>query len=163
MSEVDTRGTASDRTESLRALAAENAALVVRLRSTQIPQHVGMAAACRALSIELPNMLVAELEADLRTGVLAQRWEAARTAAAELSAGGDVEVTVAALAILLRQQSRSALRHLSFRGKEWSADAYRLEGQAAALEAQAERLLRLADPAGSAADSAANDGAATVG
>jgi hypothetical protein len=54
---------------------------------------------------------------------------------------------------------------------EWSADAYRLEGQAAALETQAERLLRLADPAAppveldsaAANDSAANDGAATVG
>jgi hypothetical protein len=73
---------------------------------------------------------------------------------------------VAAIAVLLRQQSRSAMRYLTARGKEWSADAYRLEGQAAALESQAERLLRLADPSASpvAPDiDVANDGAVTTG
>jgi len=39
----------------IRALAAENTAAVLQLRGTQIPQHVGMAMACRALAVDLPR------------------------------------------------------------------------------------------------------------
>ena len=135
-----------DRADAIRALAAENVACVARLRSTQIPQHVGMAAACRQLAVELPAMLVAQVEADLRAGVLANRWDEIRSAAAESSPGEGVNPTLAAIAVLLREQSRSVMRHLSARGKEWTAEAFRLEGQATALEGQAERLRRVAGP-----------------
>jgi hypothetical protein len=135
-----------DRAHEIRALAAENVAFVARLRSTQIPQHVGMAAACRQLAVELPAMLVAQIEADLRAGVLANRWDELRSAAAESSPSEGVNPTLAAIAVLLREQSRSVMRHLAARGKEWTADAFRLEGQATALEGQAERLRRLAGP-----------------
>jgi len=133
---------------SIHALAAEHAALVRRLRSAQIPQHVGMAAACRALAVELPRVLAAQVDAELQSGALAQRWAAIRAAAAEPGAS---ELT--ALALLLREQGRAAMRHLLLREKEWAADAYRLEGQAGALEATIERLQRVAaDPAGAASE-----------
>jgi hypothetical protein len=136
-----------DRADAIRALAAENVACVARLRSTQIPQHVGMAAACRQLAVELPAMLVAQVEADLRAGMLANRWDEIRSAAAEDSARECLNPTLAAIAVLLREQSRAVMRHLTARGKEWTADAFRFEGQATALEGQAERLQRVAGPA----------------
>ena len=134
-----------DRSEAIRALAEENDACVARLRSTQIPQHVGMAAACRQLAVELPVLLAAQVEADLRTGVLARRWEESRAAAAEDAAGEGIDPTLAAIAFLLRAHARAVTRHLGFRGKEWTANANRLEGHATALEGQAERLRRVAD------------------
>jgi hypothetical protein len=152
---VDTAaaGVPVDPVPSIRALATEHAALVHRLRSAQIPQHVGMAAACRALAVELPRSLAAQVDADLRSGALAQRWAALRAAAAAPGASGEPDATLAALTLLLREQGRAAMRHLLLREKEWAADAYRLEGQAGALEATIERLQRLAaDPAGAAAE-----------
>jgi len=133
--------------DPIRALALENAALVMRLRGTQIPQHVGMTAAARALAVDLPRVLMAQVEADLKSGALAQRWEAARAHAAEPSSGIDVEPTLAAVVILLGEQSKASARYLAVRGEEWASDAYRLEGQAGALETQAERLMRAATPA----------------
>jgi hypothetical protein len=136
-----------DALDPVRALALENAALILRLREVQIPQHVGMAAAGRALAADLPRTLMAQLEADLKSGVLLERWEAARTRAASPSAGVTVDATLAAVVMLLAEQTKAASRYLSVRGEEWAADAYRLEGQASALESQSERLLRVA-PAG---------------
>ncbi len=171
------RAAALDRLEALHALAAENVALVARLRSTQIPQHIGMAAACRALAVELPGMLMAHVEADLTSGVLAKRWDAVRAAAAESSVGDAAEQTIAAISCLLREQTRAVMRHLAARGKEWTAEAYRLEGQATALEAQVGRLRHVAaaEPQASAnsangstahgaavSGSEANDGAAAA-
>jgi hypothetical protein len=132
--------------DALEALAAENAAVIASLRGAQIQQQVGMAAACRTLTVELPRELVASVNDELRSGVLAQRWEAARAAAIESAAAGEVDPGLMAVAILLREQSRSVTRHLIARGKAWTADAYRMEGQAAALEAQVERLRRVARP-----------------
>ncbi|HEX7842772.1 MAG TPA: hypothetical protein VF469_35105, partial [Kofleriaceae bacterium] len=119
-------GVPVDPVQSIRTLAAEHAALVHRLRSAQIPQHIGMAATCRALAVELPRALAAQVDADLRSGVLAQRWAAIRAAAAEPGASGEPDATLAALALLLREHSRAAMRHLLLREKEWAADAYRL-------------------------------------
>jgi predicted ArsR family transcriptional regulator len=138
---------ADDPLSSIRSLVAENEASVRRLRAVQIPQHVGMAAACRALAVELPRALAAQVDADLSSGVLAQRWEAVRTAAAEAGASGEADPTVAALALLLREQGRAAMRHLVRREKEWAADAYRLEGQADALDAQVHQLRRVVSTA----------------
>jgi predicted ArsR family transcriptional regulator len=137
-------GVPADPAQSIRALAAEHAALVRRLRGAQIPQHVGMATACRALAVELPRALAAQVDADLRSGVLAKRWAAVRAAAAEPGASGELDATLTALALLLREQGRAAMRHLLLCEKEWAADAYRLEGQAGALEATIERLQRVA-------------------
>lgn len=139
----------------VRVLAAEHTARVRRLRNAQIPHHIGMAAACRALAVELPRALTVQVDADLASGVLAQRWEAVRAAAAEPGASGDLDSTLFALALLLREQGRSVMRHLVRREKEWTADAYRLEGQAGALEGVAAQLL------GVAGDGASSTGAAT--
>ena len=139
---------------SVRTLAAESAAQARQLRGARIPQHVGMAAACRALAVELPRALALQIDADLGSGALAQRWEAVRAAAAEPGASGEVDSTLFALAVLLREQGRAVMRHLIRRDKEWTADAYRLEGQAGALEGMAEQLRRVAGQA-SGPDSAA--------
>jgi hypothetical protein len=138
---------ALDPADAIRALADENVAYVAQLRSTQIPQHVGMAAACRQLVADLPGLLIAQVEADLRTGALAKRWEAICTAAAEDAGVEGAELPVAAVAVLLREQSRAAVRYLAQRAKDWTAEAFRFEGQAVALEGQAERLRGLAAPA----------------
>jgi hypothetical protein len=134
---------AGDPLSSIRALAVENEAAVRRLRSAHIPQHVGMAAACRALAVELPRAIAAQVDADLKSGVLAQRWEAVRAAATEAGASGGPDAAIGALALLLREQGRALMRHLVRREKEWAADAYRLEGQADALEAQLQQIRRV--------------------
>jgi hypothetical protein len=136
--------TTADLDPLIRAVAAENAVLLQRLRGAQIPQHVGMAAACRALAVELPRALAAQVEADLQSGALAQHWEAARAAAAAPGTSGAFDSTLTAVALMLREQSRAAMRHLIRRQKEWLADAYRLEGQAVALAAVIDRLHRVA-------------------
>jgi hypothetical protein len=138
----------------VRALAAENAALALRLRGAQIPQHVGMAAAARALAIDLPRVLMAQVEVDLESGALTKRWQEAQERAKEPSAGIDVDPQLAAVVMLLAEQTKTAARYLSVRGDEWASDAYRLEGQASALETQSERLLRAATPARAAEESA---------
>jgi hypothetical protein len=137
---------AGDPLGPIRALALENEAAVRQLRSAHIPQHVGMAAACRALAVELPRAIAAQVDADLKSGVLAQRWEAVRAAATEAGASGEPDAAMAALSLLLREQGRTLMRHLIRREKEWAADAYRLEGQADALEAQLHQLRRVAGP-----------------
>lgn len=123
------------------ALAAENTELIERLRRAQIPHHVGMAAASRALSIDLPRVLLAQLQGELSSGALAQRWDAAVKRA---SSGEDPpeDAPLAAVAALLVEQVQKAGRYLAGRGEEWASDAYRLEGQANALEGQVERLAR---------------------
>jgi hypothetical protein len=126
--------------DPMRALALENQALILRLRAAQIPQHIGMAAASRALAVDLPRALVAQIGADLKSGVLAERWESAKEAAESSQAGGDP--TLAAVAAILAEQTKIISRYLSVRGEEWASDAHRLEGQASALEAQSDRLMR---------------------
>lgn len=129
--------------DPVRAIAAENVALALRLRGAQIPQHVGMAAAARALAADLPRVLLAQVEADLKSGALARRWEEALARMKDPSAGIEVDPRLAALAMLLAEQTKAAQRYLAVRGEEWASDAFRLEGQAGALEAQSERLLRV--------------------
>jgi len=152
--------------EGVRRLAAENEALVAGLRGGQIPQRIGMAAACQTLMVELPRELAAQVDADVASGALAQRWEAARAAAVEAAAPGEVDPGLVAISVLLREHGRGAMRHLIRRAKGWAADAYRMEGEASALEAQAARLRRVADPSSTAADEATrttNDRAGTPG
>jgi hypothetical protein len=49
--------------------------LIERLRNLQIPQYVGMAAAGRALSTDLPKALIAQVQSDLSSGALLKRWQ----------------------------------------------------------------------------------------
>lgn len=125
--------------ELVKSLATENDSLLERLRGTQIPQHVGIAAAGRALAADVPRALMAQVQADLTSGALGKRWEGALA-----RAGGEdgAESSLAALATLLIEHARATGRYLSARGEEWAADAYRLEGQATAVEAQVQRLTR---------------------
>ncbi len=128
----------------LRSLASESAEKLERLRRVQIPQHVGMAAAGRALAIDLPKALVAQVQAGLTSGALGQRWEAAlKRAGAEGEDGPAATLTV--LATLLIEQAQRAGHYLASRAEEWASDAYRLEGQASALEDQVRRLEQARD------------------
>ena len=131
----------------LRSLASEGAEKLERLRRVQIPQHVGMAAAGRALAIDLPKALVAQVQAGLTSGALAQRWEAAlKRAGAEGEDGPAASLTV--LAGLLIEQAQRAGHYLACRAEEWASDAYRLEGQASAFEDQLRRLEQARDGIG---------------
>lgn len=160
--QAEAAGGDGDPVGSIRSIAAENEAGVRRLRSAQIPQHVGMAAACRALAVELPRALAAQVDADLSSGALAQRWETVRAAAAEPGVSGEFDSTLAALALLLRDQGRAVMRHLVRREKEWAADAYRLEGHADALEAQVHQLRRVVGTVPATDDGATTSDAAPL-
>lgn len=121
------------------ALAADNKTVIEGLRRTHIPQHVGMAAAARALGVDLPRVLIAQLQGELSSGELAKRWEAALARSGGEQSGS---ATVTALATLLVEQAKATGRYVAVRAEEWAADAFRLEGQATALEDQAQRLAR---------------------
>jgi hypothetical protein len=123
------------------SLLSETEVLIERLRNLQIPQHVGMAAAGRALASDLPKALIAEVQADLSTGALLKRWEDAVKRASG-DAGEEPEQRIAAVAALLIELAQRAARHVAVRAEEWAGDAYRLEGQANALEGQLQRFHR---------------------
>ena len=128
----------------LRSLANESVDKVERLRRVQIPQHVGMAAAGRALALDLPRALVAQIQAGLTSGALGQRWEAALK-----RAGTDGEdspaAALTALATVLIEQAQRAGHYVASRAEEWASDAYRLEGHASGLEDQLRRLEQARD------------------
>lgn len=128
----------------LRSLASESAEKVERLRRVQIPQHVGMAAAGRALAIDLPKALVAQIQAGLTSGALGQRWEAALKRSGTEGEDGPA-ATLTALATVLIEQAQRAGHYVASRAEEWASDAYRLEGQASALEDQQRRLEQARD------------------
>ncbi len=123
------------------SLLSETEVLIERLRHLQIPQHVGMAAAGRALAADLTKALIAEVQADLSTGALLTRWDEAmkRTSG---DAGEEPEQRIAAVAAMLVELAQRAARHIAVRADEWASDAYRLEGQANALEGQLQRFYR---------------------
>jgi hypothetical protein len=122
-------------------LLSETEVLIERLRNLQIPQHIGMAAAGRAIAADLPKALVAQVQSDLSSGALGQRWqEALRRASGD--AGEEPEQRLAAVAALLIELAQRAARYVAVRAEEWAGDAYRLEGQAGALEGQLQRFHR---------------------
>lgn len=123
------------------AFLSDNEVLIERLRHVQIPQHVGMAAAGRALAADLPTAIMAQIQADLSSGALGKRWEDTLT---RLSAGAGNEPAqlLAAVAALLIELAQRMGRYAAVRSDEWAGDAYRLEGQASALEAQVQKFLR---------------------
>jgi hypothetical protein len=128
----------------LRALIRENHAAVQHLRENAIPHQIGMAAACRALSLDLPRVLSQQLEADIVNGTFAERWRASQAAAA--AAAGDFDPLLGAVALVVKEHVYAAARHVVTRGKAWAAEAYRLQGQAEALETQTTQLARLLSP-----------------
>jgi hypothetical protein len=128
------------RLELVRSLRTENEALIGRLRGVQIPQHVGMAVAGRALATDVSRVLASQVRAELETGVLGKRWEAALARASNESGGESTRSLLGAVAMLLVDQAKVTARYVSTRAEEWAADAYQLEGQASALEAQTRRL-----------------------
>lgn len=122
-------------------LINEAEVLIERLRNLQIPQHIGMAAAGRALSVDVSKALISQVQADLSSGALGQRFtEALKRLNAD--AGEESEQRLAAIASLLIELAQRASRYIAVRGEEWSSDAYRLEGQSGALEAQLQRFHR---------------------
>lgn len=122
-------------------LLSETEVLIERLRNLQVPQHVGMTAAARALASDLPKVLVAQVQSDLSTGALAKRWQEALKRASG-DAGEEPEQLTAAVAALLLEQAQRGARYIAVRAEEWAGDAYRLEGQANALEGQLQRFHR---------------------
>lgn len=149
MDENDTEGTevarAPDGVDAQLVLVgsflSETEILIERLRNLQIPQHVGMAAAARALAADLPRALMAQVQSDLSSGALAKRWqEAVKRAGGD--AGEEPEQRIAAIAALLIELAQRASRYVAVRAEEWAGDAYRLEGQANALEGQLQRFHR---------------------
>lgn len=127
----------------LQSLASEGEARAESLRCVQIPHHVGMAAAARALAADLPRAFIAQLQGDLSSGALGERWDASlkRLSGAEGEPKA-MEAALAAVAALLIEQMQRVGKYLASRGEEWAADAYRLEGHAAGLDEQIRRLQR---------------------
>jgi hypothetical protein len=123
------------------SLVSETEILIERLRHIQITQHVGMAAAARALAADLPKALVGQVQSELSSAALSQRWQEALERVSG-DAGEEPEQRVAAVAALLIELSQRAGRYVAMRAEEWANDAYRLEGQASALEGQLQRLHR---------------------
>src|SRR5262245_2892394 len=82
------------------SLLSDAEVLIERLRNLQIPQHVGIAAAGRALAADVPKALIAEVQADLSTGALLKRWEDTVKRASG-DAGEEPEQRIAAVAALL--------------------------------------------------------------
>lgn len=123
------------------SLLSETEILIERLRNLQIPQHVGMAAAGRALTSDLPKALIAQVQSDLSSGAIGQRWQEALKRVSG-DAGEEPEQRLAAIAALLIEQAQRAARYVAVRAEEWASDAYRLEGQANALEGQLQRFHR---------------------
>lgn len=120
---------------------SETEVLLERLRNLQIPQHIGMAAAGRALSADLPKALIAQVQSDLSSGALSKRLqEAIKRASGD--AGEEPEQRIAAVAAILIELAQRAARYVAVRAEEWAGDAYRLEGQANALEGQLQRFHR---------------------
>jgi hypothetical protein len=119
----------------LQRLTTEVDARAESLRCVQIPHHIGMAAAARALGADVPRALISQVQSDLSSGALAQTWEATLKRLSKDEGGQPTpEAALAAVAALLMDQAQRAGRYLAKRGDEWAADAYRLEGHATALD-----------------------------
>lgn len=126
----------------VRSLASESRTQAGRLRAVQIPQHVGMAAAASSLAVDLPRALVAQLQGELSSGALGQRWEAALKRLSGADGERAPEAALAAVASLLIELAQRTGRYLAGRADEWTQDACRLDGQATTLEEQVRRLER---------------------
>jgi hypothetical protein len=119
----------------VKALQAENAREIERLRHSEIPQHLGMAVAGRVLAADLPSALMAQIQKDLDSGDLNQRWLRSME-----RIGAEGQAVVAVVGSLMAEIARSAATYVAQRAEEWEAAAQQLDGRASALEAQSARL-----------------------
>ena len=116
-------------------LLAENAREIDRLRHSEIPQHLGMAVAGRMLAADIPSALMAQVQKDLNSGDLNQRWLRAME-----RIGAEGQAVVAVVGALMTDLAKAASKLVAKRAEEWEAAAHQLDGRAAALEAQSARL-----------------------
>lgn len=119
----------------VKQLLAENAREIERLRHSEIPQHLGMSLGGRLLAADLPSALMTQIQKDLDSGDLNQRWLRAME-----RIGAEGQAVVAVVAALLKEVATASARYLGARAEEWEATAHQLDGRAAALEAQSARL-----------------------
>ena len=119
----------------VKALLDENARDIERLRHSEIPQHLGMAVAGRLLAADLPSALMAQIQKDLDSGDLNQRWLKAME-----RIGAEGQAVVAVVGALLVDVAKAAAKYVAARAEEWEAAAHQLDGRACALEAQSARL-----------------------
>ena len=119
----------------VKALQAENAREIERLRHSEIPQHLGMAVAGRVLAADLPSALLAQIQKDLDSGDLNQRWLRAME-----RIGAEGQAVVPVVGALMADIAKAAAKYVSQRAEEWEAAAQQLDGRASALEAQSARL-----------------------
>ncbi len=119
----------------VRALQTENAREIERLRHSEIPQNLGMAVACRVLAADLPGALMAQIQKDLDSGDLNQRWLRSME-----RIGAEGQAVVAVVGSLMAEIARAAATYVAQRAEEWEAAAQQLDGRASALEAQSARL-----------------------
>jgi len=119
----------------VRALQTENAREIERLRHSEIPQNLGMAVACRVLAADLPGALMAQIQKELDSGDLNQRWLRSME-----RIGAEGQAVVAVVGSLMAEIARAAATYVAQRAEEWEAAAQQLDGRASALEAQSARL-----------------------
>ena len=119
----------------VKALQAENAREIERLRHSEIPQHLGMAVAGRVLAADLPSALMAQIQKDLDSGDLNQRWLRAME-----RIGAEGQAVVAVVGALMAEIAKASAKFVAQRAEEWEAAAQQLDGRASALEAQSARL-----------------------
>jgi hypothetical protein len=119
----------------VKALQSENAREIERLRHSEIPQHLGMAVAGRVLAADLPSALMTQIQKDLDSGDLNQRWLRAME-----RIGAEGQAVVAVVAALMKEIAKASAKYVAQRAEEWEAAAQQLDGRASALEAQSARL-----------------------
>lgn len=119
----------------VKTLLAENVRQVEQLRSSEIPQNLGMALAARLLAADLQGELTAQIQRDLVSGDLNERWLTAMK-----RIGGEGQAVVAVVAAFMEDAALAAAKLAGERAEEWEAAAQQLDGRAAALEAQSARL-----------------------
>jgi hypothetical protein len=124
----------ADALESLREVLAEMAREIDRHRNSQT-QHAAMAVAGRLLAADLPTALIAQIQKDLDSGDLNQRWLRAME-----RVGTESQAVVSVVGALLADVAQAAAKHVAARAEEWEAAAHRFDGRACALEAQSARL-----------------------
>lgn len=122
------------RVEVLRQLESELRMKADRLRSAQLPQKVGMAAAARMAAERLPQHLTALVQAQVSDGRLAKQLEALRKRTESDEVEDEAGLSLAALLI---GQAALVGEWLARMAANNEADAHRLEGQAVALENEA--------------------------
>lgn len=124
------------RAEVLGLLEKDLREKAAKVRDVQIPQKVGMAAAARIAADRLPRHLVALVQAQVSDGRLAAQWEEIK----KRTGGKGEPDEVVALATLLVGQATLVKEWLASMANNNEADAHRLEGQAVALENEAEAM-----------------------